>query len=122
MCTETVPGTAPFPPKMLKKLGTRLEGTFECKARLENAEISFCTGDFAPPKPEFVAEFWEADFGRPNFGPEILGSNLFILFFQQKLPADNSPSRNSPPKIRLPKCNPEIGPKNSHCTSAGPLG
>ena len=34
---------------------------------------NFCTGDFAPPKPEFGPEFWEANFGRPNFGPEFLG-------------------------------------------------
>ena len=32
-----------------------------------------CTGDFAPPEPEFGAEFWETNFGRPNFGPEFLG-------------------------------------------------
>ena len=32
-----------------------------------------CTGDFAPPEPEFRAEFWETNFGRPNFGPEFLG-------------------------------------------------
>ena len=33
----------------------------------------FCTGDIAPTKPDFVSEFWETHFGRPNFGPEFLG-------------------------------------------------
>ena len=32
-----------------------------------------CTGDFAPLEPGFRAEFWETNFGRPNFGPEFLG-------------------------------------------------
>ena len=53
---------------------------------------NFCTGDFAPPKPEFGAELCDSD---PN---------------------------SHPPKIHLPEFNPEIAPKNSHCTSAGPFG
>ena len=35
--------------------------------------VRVCTGDFAPPEPEFRAESWETNFGRPNFGPEVLG-------------------------------------------------
>ena len=82
-----------------------------------------CTGDFAPPEPEFRAEFWETNFGRPNVGPEFLGRFFWLCFFISKWgPLKNSPLRNSPPKINLPKFNPEIGPKNSHCTSAGPFG
>ena len=65
-------------------------------------QINSCTGDFAPPEAEFRAEFCET-----NFGPGISRS----CFFQQKRPPKNSPSRNSPPKIHLPKFNPEIGPK-----------
>ena len=39
-CRGTVPGTALYPRKLFKKiLGNRLEGTFECKARLENADF-----------------------------------------------------------------------------------
>ena len=39
VCRGAVPGTAPFPRNSFKNvLGTRLEGTFECKARLENTE------------------------------------------------------------------------------------
>ena len=36
----------------------------------------FCTGDFAPPEPEFGAEFCETNFGRPTFGPEFLGRSF----------------------------------------------
>ena len=39
VCRGTVSGTAPFPRKCFRNvLGTSLEGTFECKARLEIAE------------------------------------------------------------------------------------
>ena len=63
-------------------------------------------------------EFWT-----PEFWTQIPGSNFLTLFFSSKSgPLKNSPSRNSPPKIHLPKLNPEIGPKNSHGTSAGPFG
>ena len=70
----------------------------------------------------------------PNLGPNsgkrildarILDPNSWVEFFDsvfssKRGPLKNSPSRNSPPKIHLPKFNPEIGPKNSHCTSARP--
>ena len=63
-------------------------------------------------------EFWT-----PEFWTRVLGSNFLALFFFSKRgPLKNSPSRNSPPKIHVSKFNPEIGPKNSHCTSAGPFG
>ena len=57
----------------------------------------------------------------------ILDPNFWVEFFDtvyssKRGPLKNSPSTNSPPKIHLPKFNPEIGPKNSHCTSAGPFG
>ena len=68
----------------------------------------------------------------PNSGKRILDArisdpNSWVEFFgpifsRKRGPLENSPSRNSPPKIHLPKFNPEIGPKNSHCTSAGPFG
>ena len=68
----------------------------------------------------------------PNLGPNsvkrildarILDPNSWVEFFDsvfssKRGPLKNSRSRNSPPKIHLPKFNPEIGPKNSHCTSA----
>ena len=72
----------------------------------------------------------------PNLGPNsvkrildarILNPNSWVEFFDsvfssKRGPLKNSRSRNSPPKIHLPKFNPEMGPKNSHCTSAGPFG
>ena len=76
---------------------------------------NLCTRDFAPPKPEFGPEFWGTNFGRTNFGPEFLGRMFWACFSSKRGSQRNSPSRNSP------KFNPEIGPKNSHCTSAGPL-
>ena len=44
-----------------------------------------CTGDFAPPEPKFGAEFWETDFGRPNFGPEFFPKNLLRLFLTSEV-------------------------------------
>ena len=72
----------------------------------------------------------------PNSGPNsvkrildarILHPNSWVEFFDsvfssKRGPLKNSPSRNSPPKIHLPKFDPEIGPNNSHCTSAVPFG
>ena len=29
--------------------------------------------EILPPEAEFRAQFWETNFGRPNFGPEFLG-------------------------------------------------
>ena len=60
--------------------------------------------------------------GKQILDAQILGSNFLSLFFFPTNDLKNSPSRNSPPKIHLPKFNPEIEPKNSHCTSAGPFG
>ena len=41
---------------------------------------NFCTGDFAPPKPEFgLNKFWT-----PEFRTRILGSNFLGLFFPGK--------------------------------------
>ena len=64
-----------------------------------------CTGDFAPPEPEFRAEFRETNFGRPNFGPEFLGWIFWACFFQQKRPPEKFTlekftSKNSPSKIQ----------------------
>ena len=66
---------------------------------------NFCTGDFAPPKPEFGPEFSETNFGRPNFGPEFLGRIFWSYFFQQKRPpekftVEKFTSQNSPFKIQ----------------------
>ena len=53
----------------------------------------------------------------PNSGVEFLSP----MFSNKKSPLENSPSRNSPPKIHINKFTPEFGLKNSHCTSAGPF-
>ena len=71
----------------------------------------------------------------PNLGPNsgkrildarILDPNSRVEFFDsvfssKRGPLKNSPSRNSPPEIHIEKFTPEFGPKNSHCTSAGPF-
>ena len=82
-----------------------------------------CTGDFTPPEPEFIG----SNSGKRILDARILDPNSRVEFFDSVFsskcgPQKNSPSRNSPPKIHLPKFNPEIGPKNSHCPSAGPFG
>ena len=64
-----------------------------------------CTGDFAPPEPEFRAEFWETNFGCPNFGPEFLGRIFSLCFFPAKEPPEKFTlekftSQNSPSKIQ----------------------
>ena len=51
-------------------------------------------------------EFWT-----PEFWTRILGSNFLILFSSKRDPLKNSPSRNSPLQIHLPKFNPEIWKK-----------
>ena len=89
-----------------------------------NAYLSgtnFCTGDFAPPEPEFRA----ANSGKQILDARILDLNSLVecfdsVFSSKRGSQQNSPSRNSPPKIHLPKFNPGIGPRNSHCTSTGP--
>ena len=63
-------------------------------------------------------EFWA-----PEFWTRILGLNVITLFF----PAREASRKNSLQKIHLPEftfqnSTPEIGPKNSHCTSAGAFG
>ena len=64
-----------------------------------------CTGDFAPPEPEFRPEFCETNFGRPNSGPEFLGRIFWLCFLQQKRPPEKFTlekftSQNSPSKIQ----------------------
>ena len=61
---------------------------------------TFCTWDFAPPEPEFGAEFWETNFGRLNFGPEFLRQIFSFCFSSKRDPSENSPSRKSPSKIQ----------------------
>ena len=58
----------------------------------------FLLGDFAPPEPEFGAEFWGTNFGSPNFGPEFLGHICLILLF----PAEEA-LKFHPQEIHLPK-------------------
>ena len=62
---------------------------------------------------------------KPNFGPnsgkQIIESNSWLEFVDPVLPAKFT-LKDSPSKIHLPKFNPEFGPKNSHCISAGPFG
>ena len=85
------------------------------------SETNSCTRDFAPPEPEFVADFWDTNFERPNFGPEFLGRIIFPVSSSKRDPQKISLSRNSRLKIHLPKFNPEIWKNYSHCTSAGPF-
>ena len=66
-------------------------------ANQHSSGTNFRTGDFAPPEPEFRAEFWETNFGRPNFGPEFRGRIVWLCFFQQKRPPEN------PQEIHLQK-------------------
>ena len=66
---------------------------------------NFSKRDFAPPEPEFRAEFWETNFGRLNFGPQFLGRIFWFCFFQWKRPAgefnlEKFTSQNSPFKIQ----------------------
>ena len=67
--------------------------------------------------PNSVKRILDARILDPNSWVEFIDS----VFSSKRGPLKNSPSRNSPPKIHLPKFNPEIGPKNSHCTPAGPF-
>ena len=63
--------------------------------------------------------------GRPNFGPRILGSNFLVLFFPGKEALKNSPSRNLPPKIHLPKFKPRNWAEKIHMAPlqlSGPSG
>ena len=57
-----------------------------------------CTGDFAPSEPEFMPEFCETNFGRPNFGPEFFGR-----IFDSVFPAKEAPWKIHPREIHLPK-------------------
>ena len=65
-----------------------------------------CTGDFAPLEPEFRAEFWETNFGRPILDPNSWVEFFDSLFlFQQKRPpekftVEKFTSQNSPSKIQ----------------------
>ena len=68
--------------------------------------------------PNSAKRILDARISDPNSWVEFFGP----IFSRKRGPLKNSPSRNAPPKIHLPKFNPETGPKNSHCTSAGPLG
>ena len=52
------------------------------------SETKVCTGDFAPPEPEFRAEFWETNFGLPNFGPEFSSRIFWLCFSQPKRPPE----------------------------------
>ena len=79
-------------------------------------------GGFCTSENRIWARILGNKFWAPEFWTRIPGSNYLSLFFSSKRgPQKNSPSRNSPLKIHLPKFNPEIGQKNSHCTSAGPF-
>ena len=81
-----------------------------------------CTDKFCASGTRIWARILGNEFWAPEFWTRIPGSDFLTLFFPAKEPPlKNSPSRNSPPKIHLPKFNPEFGPKNSHCTSAGPF-
>ena len=73
------------------------------------SETKVCTGDFAPPEPEFRAEFWETNFGRPEFWTRILESKCLTLLF----PAKEAPSKIHPREIHLPKFTSKNSPQNS---------
>ena len=65
------------------------------KRMAKESGTNFCTGHFAPPEPDFGAELWETNFGRPNFGPEFLGRTVF--------PAKEAPGKFTLGKFHLPK-------------------
>ena len=69
----------------------------------------FCTSE-----TRIWARILENEFWGPEFWTRIPGSNFLSLFF----PANEAPRKIHP---QDPKFNPEIGPKNLHCTSAGPF-
>ena len=72
----------------------------------------FCTSENRIWARILGNEFWA-----PEFWTRIPGSNFLSLLF----PAKEAPRKIHPQEIHLSKFNPEIGPKNSHCTSAGPF-
>ena len=74
----------------------------------------FCTWHFVPPKPEFGAKFWKRILDTQILDPNSWGSNFWSCFSSKRGPLKNSPSRNSPLKVHLPKFNPEIW-KRYHC-------
>ena len=62
-------------------------------------------GHFAPPEPEFGAEFRETNFGCPNLDPNSWVEVLILFFCQQKSPPpkftlQKFTSQNSPSKIQ----------------------
>ena len=78
-----MPGTAPFPRKCFKNvLGAKLEGTLECEARLENADL----GDGCC-LPSAVSESIVSSTGLSEFC----------------LLSRSSPNKNSQPMICVPK-------------------
>ena len=89
-----------------------MDSMSRCRKIRKESGTKVCTGDFAPPEPKKLG---------PNSGKRILDARILdpnswvevfnSVFFQQKRPLKNSPSRNSPPKIHLAKFNPEIGSK-----------
>ena len=58
---------------LLSKIGYRVVIQAEIPRLWNWSGTKVCTGDFAPPEPEFRPEFCETNFERPNFGPEFLG-------------------------------------------------
>ena len=89
----------------------------ECRLRISRCRYNFSLefhlishgqssteGCFSPPEPEFGAEFWEANFGRLNFGVEFLGRFFCLILFQQSglrnIHAQESHLRNSLLKIK----------------------
>ena len=88
-------------PETPQKRDTRLKSEID----INFSGTKVCTGEFAPPEPEFRPEFWETNFGWPNFGPEFLGRIFWLCFFLQKRPPEKFTlekftSQNSRSKIQ----------------------
>ena len=83
----------------------------------KSAQGLLCLRNRPNSGPNSVKRILDARISDPNSWVEFFDS----VFSSERGPLKNSPSRNSPPKIHLPKFNPEIGPKNSHCTPARPF-
>ena len=100
---------------------SQISAPYLCRDILEMLRDKFLHGGFAPPEPELRAEFWETNFGRPNFGPESLGWIWGFFFFSKGGPLKIHPRETHLSKFTF-KIQPRNRAKNSHFTSAGSFG
>ena len=67
--------------------------------RMPFSGTNFCTGDFAPPEPDFRAEFWE----KKKLDARILDPNSWAEFFDSVFCPAKAPRKIHPREIHLPK-------------------